>query len=162
MSITFNESTRIFTLNTAHSTYQMQADMHDYLLHLYYGARTAGEMDYLLSYADRGFSGNPYSAEMDRTYSLDALPQEYPSLGTGDFRNFALNIENADGSQCCDPVYVSHKITKGKYNLSGLPAVRAREMRQKHWKFYWQIQTQIWKSTSFTAYWKKRILLQEV
>lgn len=127
MSITFNELTRIFTLNTAHSTYQMQADMHDYLLHLYYGARTAGEMDYLLSYADRGFSGNPYSAEMDRTYSLDALPQEYPSLGTGDFRNFALNIENADGSQCCDPVYVSHKITKGKYNLSGLPAVRARE-----------------------------------
>ena len=82
MSITFNESTRIFTLNTAHSTYQMQADMHDYLLHLYYGARTAGEMGYLLSYADRGFSGNPYSAEMDRTYSLDALPQEYPSLGT--------------------------------------------------------------------------------
>lgn len=127
MSITFNESTRIFTLNTAHSTYQMQADMHDYLLHLYYGARTAGEMDYLLSYADRGFSGNPYSAEMDRTYSLDALPQEYPSLGTGDFRNFVLNIENADGSQCCDPVYVSHKITKGKYNLSGLPAVRAGE-----------------------------------
>ena len=126
MSITFNESTRIFTLNTAHSTYQMQADMHDYLLHLYYGARTAGEMDYLLSYADRGFSGNPYSAEMDRTYSLDALPQEYPSLGTGDFRNFALNIENADGSQCCDPVYVSHKITKGKYNLSGLPAVRRK------------------------------------
>lgn len=127
MSITFNESTRIFTLNTAHSTYQMQADMHNYLLHLYYGARTAGEMGYLLSYADRGFSGNPHSAEMDRTYSLDALPQEYPSLGTGDFRNFALNIENADGSQCCDPVYVSHKITKGKYNLSGLPAVRARE-----------------------------------
>ena len=65
MSITFNESTRIFTLNTAHSTYQMQADMHDYLLHLYYGARTAGEMGYLLSYADRGFSGNPYSAEME-------------------------------------------------------------------------------------------------
>ena len=57
MSITFNELTRIFTLNTAHSTYQMQADMHDYLLHLYYGARTAGEMGYLLSYADRGFSG---------------------------------------------------------------------------------------------------------
>ena len=55
MSITFNELTRIFTLNTAHSTYQMQADMHDYLLHLYYGARTAGEMGYLLSYADRGF-----------------------------------------------------------------------------------------------------------
>ena len=127
MAITFNETTRIFTLTTAHTTYQMQADAQGYLLHLYYGARTAGEMDYLLNYGDRGFSGNPNSAGNDRTYSLDALPQEYPSLGTGDFRNYALNIENADGSQCCNPVYITHKIAAGKYTLKGLPFVRAEE-----------------------------------
>ena len=63
----------------------------------------------------------------DRTYSLDALPQEYPSLGTGDFRNYALNIENADGSQCCNPVYITHEIEAGKYTLKGLPFVRAEE-----------------------------------
>ena len=127
MAITFNEITRIFTLTTAHTTYQMQADAQGYLLHLYYGARTAGEMDYLLNYGDRGFSGNPNSAGSDRTYSLDALPQEYPSLGTGDFRNYALNIENADGSQCCNPVYITHEIAAGKYTLKGLPFVRAEE-----------------------------------
>ena len=127
MAITFNEITRIFTLTTAHTTYQMQADAQGYLLHLYYGARTAGEMDYLLNYGDRGFSGNPNSAGNDRTYSLDALPQEYPSLGTGDFRNYALNIENADGSQCCNPVYITHEIAAGKYTLKGLPFVRAEE-----------------------------------
>ena len=127
MAITFNEITRIFTLTTAHTTYQMQADAQGYLLHLYYGARTAGEMDYLLNYGDRGFSGNPNSAGSDRTYSLDALPQEYPSLGTGDFRNYALNIENADGSQCCNPVYITHEIEAGKYTLKGLPFVRAEE-----------------------------------
>ena len=127
MAITFNETTRIFTLTTAHTTYQMQADAQGYLLHLYYGARTAGEMDYLLNYGDRGFSGNPNSAGSDRTYSLDALPQEYPSLGTGDFRNYALNIENADGSQCCNPVYITYEIAAGKYNLKGLPFVRAEE-----------------------------------
>ena len=127
MAITFNETTRIFTLTTAHTTYQMQADAQGYLLHLYYGARTAGEMDYLLNYGDRGFSGNPNSAGSDRTYSLDALPQEYPSLGTGDFRNYALNIENADGSQCCNPVYITHEIAAGKYTLKGLPFVRAKE-----------------------------------
>lgn len=127
MAITFNETTRIFTLTTAHTTYQMQADAQGYLLHLYYGARTAGEMDYLLNYGDRGFSGNPNSAGNNRTYSLDALPQEYPSLGTGDFRNYALNIENADGSQCCNPVYITHKIAAGKYTLKGLPFVRAEE-----------------------------------
>ena len=127
MAITFNETTRIFTLTTAHTTYQMQADAQGYLLHLYYGARTAGEMDYLLNYGDRGFSGNPNSAGSDRTYSLDALPQEYPSLGTGDFRNYALNIENADGSQCCNPVYITHEIAAGKYTLKGLPFVRAED-----------------------------------
>lgn len=127
MAITFNETTRIFTLTTVHTTYQMQADAQGYLLHLYYGARTAGEMDYLLNYGDRGFSGNPNSAGSDRTYSLDALPQEYPSLGTGDFRNYALNIENADGSQCCNPVYITHEIAAGKYTLKGLPFVRAEE-----------------------------------
>lgn len=127
MAITFNETTRIFTLTTAHTTYQMQADAQGYLLHLYYGARTAGEMDYLLNYGDRGFSGNPNSAGNDRTYSLDALPQEYPSLGTGDFRNYALNIENADGSQCYNPVYITHEIAAGKYTLKGLPFVRAEE-----------------------------------
>ena len=127
MAITFNETTRIFTLTTAHTTYQMQADAQGYLLHLYYGARTAGEMDYLLNYGDRGFSGNPNSAGNNRTYSLDALPQEYPSLGTGDFRNYALNIENADGSQCCNPVYITHEIEAGKYTLKGLPFVRAEE-----------------------------------
>ncbi len=127
MAITFNETTRIFTLTTAHTTYQMQADAQGYLLHLYYGVRTAGEMDYLLNYGDRGFSGNPNSAGNDRTYSLDALPQEYPSLGTGDFRNYALNIENADGSQCCNPIYITHEIEAGKYTLKGLPFVRAEE-----------------------------------
>lgn len=127
MAITFNETTRIFTLTTAHTTYQMQADAQGYLLHLYYGARTAGEMDYLLNYGDRGFSGNPNSAGNDRTYSLDALPQEYPSLGTGDFRNYALNIENEDGSQCCNPIYITHEIEAGKYTLKGLPFVRAED-----------------------------------
>ena len=84
-------------------------------------------MDYLLNYGDRGFSGNPNSAGNNRTYSLDALPQEYPSLGTGDFRNYALNIENADGSQCCNLVYITHEIEAGKYTLKGLPFVRAEE-----------------------------------
>ena len=63
----------------------------------------------------------------DRTYSLDILPQEYPTLGTGDYRNYALNIENSDGSQCCDLKFSHYEIKKGKYSLKGLPAVWAGE-----------------------------------
>ena len=78
MAISFDANRKIFTIHTKQTTYQMQADANGYLLHLYYGARTKGSMNYLLCYADHGFSGNPYVAGMDRTYSLDALPQEYP------------------------------------------------------------------------------------
>ena len=127
MAIYYNEKDQIFTLNTKHTTYQMQVDKFGVLLHLYYGGRIDGSMNYLLTYYDRGFSGNLADAGNDRTYSLDALPQEYPALGTGDYRNVALIIRNSDQSECCDLRYVSHEIRKGKYGLEGLPAVYAAQ-----------------------------------
>lgn len=69
------------------------------LLHLYYGKRLTGDMRYLLTYYDRGFSGNPYEAECDKTYSMDALPQEYPCFGNGDFRSPATYDETGAESE---------------------------------------------------------------
>lgn len=123
MAIVFDEKEQLFTLHTKYTTYQMKVDSYGYLLHLYYGARTEGSMEYLLNYADRGFSGNPYEAGFDRTYSLDSLPQEYPSFGTGDYRSPALTVKNADGSYVCDLRYAGYAIREGKYGLPGLPAV---------------------------------------
>ena len=125
MGIIYCEKDRTFTLQTKNTTYQMQVDRYGFLLHLYYGKKTDGCMDYLLTYYDRGFSGNPYDA--DRTYSMDTLPQEFPCYGNGDFRSTAFAVENADGSMSCDLRYKSHKIFDGKYNLEGLPAVYASE-----------------------------------
>ena len=105
----------------------MQVDRYGFLLHLYYGKKTDTCMDYLLTYYDRGFSGNPYDAGEDRTYSMDTLPQEFPCYGNGDFRSTAFAVENVDGSMSCDLRYKSHKIFDGKYNLEGLPAVYASE-----------------------------------
>ncbi|MCI8635000.1 MAG: alpha-galactosidase [Eubacterium sp.] len=127
MGIIFNEKNDTFTLHTKDATYQMKVDKYGFLLHLYYGRRTDGCMDYLLQYADRGFSGNPYDAGDDRTYSMDALPQELPCQGTGDYRNPAVIIRNADGSYGCDFRYRGYRITKGKYAIPGLPAVYAGE-----------------------------------
>lgn len=127
MGIIINEQKRVFTLNTKHSTYQMKVDRYGFLLHLYYGRRTEGCMDYLLHFADRGFSGNPYDAGEDRTYSMDVLPQELPVQGIGDYRSVAVMIKNADGSYGCDFRYQSHCVKKGKYGLLGLPAVYAAE-----------------------------------
>ncbi|WP_448862285.1 alpha-galactosidase [Dorea sp.] len=128
MGIVYSKSDRTFTIQTKNTTYQMQVDPYGFLLHLYYGKKTDGScMDYLLTYYDRGFSGNPFDAGDDRTYSMDALPQEYPSYGTGDYRSTALIIENADGSTACDLRYRSHHIFNGKYKVPGLPAVYADE-----------------------------------
>ena len=127
MGIIYCEKDRIFTLQTKNTTYQMQVDRYGFLLHLYYGKKTDTCMDYLLTYYDRGFSGNPYDAGEDRTYSMDTLPQEFPCYGNGDFRSTAFAVENADGSMSCDLRYKSHKIFDGKYNLEGLPAVYASD-----------------------------------
>lgn len=127
MGIIYCEKDRTFTLQTKNTTYQMQVDRYGFLLHLYYGKKTDTCMDYLLTYYDRGFSGNPYDAGEDRTYSMDTLPQEFPCYGNGDFRSTAFAVENADGSMSCDLRYKSHTIFDGKYNLQGLPAVYASE-----------------------------------
>ena len=81
------------------TTYQMGVGNYGQLLHLYYGKRLTGDMRYLLTYYDRGFSGNPYEAECDKTYSMDALPQEYPCFGNGDFRSPAAYDETGAESE---------------------------------------------------------------
>lgn len=139
MAIIYHPNRKIFSLHTRNTTYQMMADQYGYLLHLYYGATNHGLMDYALSYADRGFSGNPCVAGNDRTYSLDMLPQEYPTLGTGDYRNYALNIENHDGSQCCDLKFSRYEIRKGKYALKDSRRYSPGRMNRIRWKSFWRI-----------------------
>ena len=127
MAVIYDSENNIFTLHTTNTTYQMKVDSYGYLLHLYYGPRTMGNMEYLLVYMNRSFSGNPNVAGKDVTYSLDVLPQEYPTLGTGDYRAHALNIADAEGVECCNLTFRDYEISKGKYTLPGLPAVWAAE-----------------------------------
>ena len=49
MGIIYNEKAKTFTLHTQNTTYQMQIDAYGFLLHLYYGRKTDGVMDYLLT-----------------------------------------------------------------------------------------------------------------
>lgn len=127
MSIQYNQEQRIYALHTRNSTYQLQVGKFGHLLHLYYGSRLDDPAEYLLTYQDRGFSGNPYEADRDRTYSLDCLPQEYPTDGTGDYRTCCMTVKNGDGTYSCDLRFKGHKIRKGKYGIPGLPAVYTEE-----------------------------------
>lgn len=136
MAIRYSDTDKIFTIDTEHTTYQMKVDAYGFLLHLYYGRRVNGSTEYLLTYYDRGFSGNPYDAGENRTYSMSELPQEFPSLGNGDYRNVAFAVENADGTVSCDLRYRGHEIKDGKYGLKGLPAVYAGEQEAQTLEIY--------------------------
>ena len=127
MTIKYDEKSGIFFLHTKRTSYQMKVGRYGHLLHLYYGAATDEPMDGVIKLADRGFSGNPYEAGLDRTYSLDALPQELPTRGTGDFRSPLLSVIDERGVYGCDLRFDSFEICEGKYELPGLPAVFAAE-----------------------------------
>lgn len=91
------------------------------------GEKTDNSDKSLLLYrADRGFSGNPYEmGKRDRTYSMDSLPQEYSSFGTGDYRITSFRVQNRDGSQAVELRYNGYYVQEGKYAIPGLPAVYA-------------------------------------
>ena len=124
--IKYHEAEKVFDLRTENSTYQMQVREYDTLVHLYYGCPVGDSLitDRIVC-VDRGFSGNPYEAGKDKTFSLDTLPQEYTAYGNGDYRINGLEVEQADGSDTANLKFESYEITKGKYSLKGLPAMFA-------------------------------------
>ena len=126
--ITFNEKSKVFCLTTKNSMYQMQVGAHDTLLHLYYGANVGDtEITYRIISLDRGFSGNPYEAGDDRTFSMDVLPQEYSGYGNGDYRINGLELRHEDGSDAVHLRYESYEIRPGKYSITGMPALFGTE-----------------------------------
>ncbi len=116
-----------FYIETKNTMYQMKADEYGVLKHIWYGAKTGADMEYLLDYPDVAFSGNIYDAGNRRSYSLDTLPQEYPAFGNGDYRICAVSAVHADGSRALDLRYKGYRIIDGKYSIQGLPAVYASD-----------------------------------
>ena len=127
MAIRVIEQGRNFYLETLRSMYQIKADEYGVLKHIWYGSRTECDMEYLLDYPDVGFSGNIYEAENKREYSLDTIPLEYSCKGIGDYRISAAAITHPNGSDALDLRFDGYEIKKGKYEISGLPAVYADE-----------------------------------
>ncbi len=124
MAIIYNEQTKTFTIHTEKSTYQMKVDQHGMLLHTYFGAPTdESDYSYLIVPEDRGFCGQPADAGEDRTYSMDFYPLEYPVHGNSDFRVLCLKAGLKGRVPALDLRFFSYHISKGKYGLSGLPAL---------------------------------------
>ena len=113
----------LITLHTKNTTYQIGIHEKGFLLHLYYGPKTEGDMSELIN--DTIFrcgNGNPHDMAPNRVFSCDFVPQEYSCYGSGDYRNHAFRVRDAAGTAGADLRYKSHSFIDGKYTLPGLPA----------------------------------------
>lgn len=122
MPISFDSNTKRFHISTVNSSYIIEIFKSGYLRHNYYGKRvksTELASNYFLE--DRAFSPNP--DVLDKTFSLDTLPQEYPSYGNSDYRVPAFQVQAEDGGTITDLRYKAYRIYKGKEKLEGLPSI---------------------------------------
>ena len=126
MAIKYNESKKLFKLDTADTTYVIGLSPEGYVGHVYYGDRLTQEADnYLLRMEEAPFT--PSVNKREKSSFLDFFPMELPCGGVGDYRESCLNIRNEEGRMGCEVTYVSHEIYKGKKKLEGLPASFGKE-----------------------------------
>lgn len=118
------------SLHTKNTTYQIGINEHKFLLHLYYGPSMHMDASNLLTYSFRGGHGTPYDYKENPIYSCDFSPQEYSCQGSGDYRNHAFRIHDAQGIAGCDLRYKEHRVYEGKYSIPRLPASYGEEKVQ--------------------------------
>ena len=111
-------------------TFHLQNDEISYVMHvlpsgqmgqLYFGKRIHDRenFDHLLEGALRSHSAYPQDG--DNGISPEHVKHEYPSFGTGDFRQGAVEILQKNGSRMSRFKYAGYEILPGKPKLAGLP-----------------------------------------
>ncbi len=121
MAIKFNETNKIFKLDTDNTTYMIGISPEGYVGHVYYGDRIeSDDAYYLLRTEEAPFTPSVYKRE--KSAFLDFFPMELACGGVGDYRESCLNIRNEDGRMGCEFFYDSYTISSGKPKLEGLPA----------------------------------------
>ena len=122
MNIYFHEKNKTFHLQNDQVSYVMCVLPAGQLGQLYFGRKIHDKEDfgYLLEGAVRSHSAFPQEGAFG--ISPEHVKLEYPSYGTGDFRQGALEVLQDNGSRVTKFRYESHEILPGKPALEGLPA----------------------------------------
>ena len=118
MSIQFLPDVQQFVLSTSKTRYIMEIVSNRYLMHRYYGdSENIPELPYRFP----GLSFSPFPADLGVGFSLNRNMQEFPGFDTGDYREDAIRIRNANGDCATQFTYESHRIFKGRREIKGLP-----------------------------------------
>lgn len=126
MPIFYNEGKKSFRLDTCGTSYALQVNEFGYLMHLYYGAKVSDEdLEYLAFSCSHASFSPRMSYDEVVNFSKAITRMEYSGFGCGDQRTTSLMIRRETGTMDTDFHYVSHKISKGKPAIPGLPATFA-------------------------------------
>ncbi len=122
MAILFDEPSRVFKLDTLHSSYVFAIEDSGYLVHLHYGGRIDDVAACRELYPHQTPAFHPYPAGSDPKFSRGHIPQEFSTNMAGDFRIASAVVRGADGCLTVEPRYAGHRIFSGKPELAGLPS----------------------------------------
>ncbi len=136
--ITIDSTGRTFHLRNDYFSYAMHLFDGTFLSHLYWGPPVAdirpeelmhpAAVPYLSVIPRTGEAGAdspaPFFPMAQGGLSLDTLPQEYPAWGAGEYREGALNVLFADGTEALRLEYAEHEVTHGSSAPRALPAMR--------------------------------------
>lgn len=126
MPILFDHQRQIFHLSNSQISYVIGIEKDKFITHRYFGRSLpfyTGSNE--LQRIDRGFATNPDLS--DRTFSLNALPLETSTQGTGDHRIGNYQIRRENGANVTSFSYKSYTISSGKPTLEGLPSLRGEQ-----------------------------------
>lgn len=127
MHIFVNDNTKEFHIQGQEFSYIFNVMRNGQLGHLYYGKRLPQRESYLHQFYTGAYGNTCTVFPDDETFCLDLIQQEFPSYGTSDYRQPAIEVLQENGSRICDFKYVSHEMYDGKNRLAGLPATFAEE-----------------------------------
>ena len=116
-----------FHLRGKDFSYVMGADRFNYLCHKYYGARLGEDAD--LRYFYKSHVYNDYTAQIDGEQDrYSSIFPEYPVANYGEFRDYAICVEDAKGCPVTDLRYEGYEILSEKPAIgSGIPTARGGE-----------------------------------
>lgn len=122
MSIIYNDKCKSFHLTNGQISYQFSVEKETFLIHNYWGKAIKNNISHSdYPKRDRSHSPNPYNVNT-RKYSLNNLPQEFPTNGYGDFRETILEHVYEDESFITQLSYNGYSKYKGKKKIPGLPS----------------------------------------
>lgn len=122
MNIAYHAESGIFKLDTEKTSYIIAlADKERFIGHAYYGKKISDtDVTYLLRTGENPFV--PSKNNRDRSSFFDTFPMEFPGCNTGDYRESAIEVIDAQGHNAVELIYKEHRIIHGKPGLPGLPA----------------------------------------